>query len=411
MDINRRAFNRSLAFSLAATAGAPLVPPASAATPVKHYGVSKNSDVQAALDALVTWPVIGAVCTVTGTSGLRELASGRRSSALPAPARPHSVARIASVTKTMTATVAFQEIERGALRLDSTIGEVLPNLWPGRETVTLEQLLNHTSGMPDAVGPLMEHRPMWDLPLSHVRDVIARPYATNELVEIARQEPWWFDPGTDWGYSNTGYMVIQLMIEAVTGRPLSRLIRDRVFKPARMHRGRLEEGTLVRGAEMEETAMRPGETMRLRTVDQSIFAGAAAVIATAGDVVRFYQALMRGRLVSQSSVNTMITPVGAARQALYGYGIFTVPDPAHPEKSLYGHDGSGFGSTSLALTSRDGARAMALTYIGRPYWGEGSAQVWDRQAEVIDAAFAQSGNTHMDTPSPGVTAMGGGRIG
>lgn len=388
MTLSRRTFARGLATGAAALALPAAVAAPAAAAPSGGRPATAGDPVQAALDALASSPVVGAVCAVARGGAVREYASGRRSAASPAPARPHSVARVASVTKAMTATVAFQEIERGTLRLDSTIGEVLPGLWPGREGVTLGQLLNHTSGMPDAVWVLMDHQSLWDLPLTHVRDVVARHYAPRELVELARRDDWWFEPGTDWGYSNTGYVVAQLMVEAVTGRPLSRLIRERVFRPAGMHRARLEEGTLVRGAEMEDAAVRPGQTQRMEALDQSIFAGAAAVIATAGDVVRFYQALMQGRLVGQDSVEAMITPVGSAVPAAYGYGIFSVPDPARPGQLLHGHDGGGFGSASLALASRDGSRAMAFTFVGRPYWEAGSAQVWERQLGVMRAAFA-----------------------
>lgn len=386
MHPSRRTVTQGLAAGLAGLA-LPAALAESALAASRTAGADADI-LQRSLDALVAWPVVGAVCAVASPAGRLELAAGRRSAATPAPARPQSVARVASVTKAMTATLAFQEIERGTLRLDSTIGEVLPGLWPGREEVTLGQLLNHTSGMPDAVWVIMEHLGLWDLPLTHVRDVVSRPYTTLELVELAKQDGWWFEPGTDWGYSNTGYVVAQLMVEAVTGRPLSRLIRERVFRPAGMHRARLEEGTLVRGAEMEDAAVRPAETMRLEVIDQSVFAGAAAVIATAGDVVRFYQALLQGRLVSQASVDAMITPVGAAAPYGYGYGIFQMPDPAVPGGTLYGHDGGGFGSASLALASRDGSRAMAFTFVGRPYWAEGAAQVWERQTAVLRAAFA-----------------------
>lgn len=387
MHPSRRTVTQGLAASVAALALPTAFSTAAAAAPGRSPKGLDATALQAALDGLVTWPVVGAVCAAVSPAGRLELASGRRGLDSNAPARPSSLVRVASVTKAMTATVAFQEIERGTLRLDSTIGQVLPGLWPGREDITLGQLLNHTSGMPDAIWVLLQYRSLWDLPLEDVADMISRHYTPRELVEIAKQDTWWFEPGTDWGYSNTGYVVAQMMIEAVTGRPLSRLIRERVFKPAGMHRARLEEGTLVRGAEMEDAAVRPDEALAFETLDQSVFAGAAAVIATAGDIVDFYRALMQGRLVSQASVDRMITPVGSAQQAGYGYGIFSVADPANPGRRLYGHDGGGFGSISLALASRDGSRAMAYTFIGRPYWGEGDDAVWTRQTALMRAAL------------------------
>lgn len=370
MGTSRRQFTTLLAAGVAG-----LAIPAGGAAPAlaaRPSGLDEGR-IQAALDALVAWPVVGAVCSVVGPAGRFDTAAGRRSLTSEAPARPSSVARIASVTKAMTATAAFQQIERGRLSLDSTLGEVLPGLWPGREAVTLGQLLNHTSGMPDAVWVLMQRLALWDIPFDLLQQVISRQYSLPDLVDLAKEDGWWFEPGANWGYSNTGYVVAQMMIEQAAGRPLSRVLRDDVFRPAGMRRARLEEGAVVRGAEMQDTAVRPDSHRSLDPVNQSIFAGAAAVNGTSEDVTNFYQALMQGRLVGQDSVDAMTTPVGAAAQAAYGYGLFAIPDPSpeHQGETLWGHDGGGFGSISLAAASRDGARAFATTYVGRPYWQAG----------------------------------------
>ena len=394
MRPTRRQFAQGMAAGLAGLALPSAVASSAVAAPQgpnprSGRGLDERA-IQDALDAVVQWPAVGAVCSVVGPDGRFDTASGTRGLHANAPARANSVARIASVTKGMVATVALQEVEHGTLSLDSTIGDVLPGLWPDIEDrVTLSMLLNHTSGMPDAIWVIMRGQSLFELDFDELADVVSRSYGQRELVELAKQADWWFEPGTDYGYSNTGYVVVEMMVEAVTGRRMPELIRDRVFRPAGMHRTRLEHGTLVRGAEMQDAAVRPREGKALETIDQSIFASAAAVNTTAADVTRFYQALMRGELVSQQTVDLMVTPVGPAAQAGYGYGLFLVADPApeHAGEVLVGHDGAGFGSVSLALCSRDGERAFAFTYIGRPYWQEGWDEVFAKELALMRTAF------------------------
>ncbi len=394
MSPTRRQFAQGMTAGLAGLVLPATVSSSAAAVP---RGPNPNSGrglderaIQDALDAVVQWPAVGAVCSVVGPAGRFDTASGTRGLHANAPAKANSVARIASVTKGMVATVAMQEVERSTLSLDSTLGEVLPGLWPEHEDkVTLSMLLNHTSGVPDAIGVIMRGQSLFDLDLDELAEVVSRHYGQRELVELAEQAGWWFEPGTDYRYSNTGYVVVEMMVEAVTGRHMPELIRDRVFRPAGMHRTRLEDGSIVRGAEMQDAAVRPIEAKALETIDQSIFASAAAVNTTAADVTRFYQALMRGQLVSHESVDAMITPVGPATEAGYGYGLFLVPDPSpeHADEVLVGHDGAGFGSVSLALCSRDGERAFAFTYIGRPYWEAGWDQVYAKELDLMRTAF------------------------
>lgn len=414
MRPTRRQFAQGMAAGLAG-----LVLPASAAPsalaapkgPDPRFGRGLDERaIQEALDAVVQWPAVGAVCSVVGPAGRFDTASGTRGLDANAPAKAQSVARIASVTKGMVATVAMQEVERGTLSLDTTVGEVLPGLWPEYEDrVTLSMLMNHTSGMPDAIWVVMRGQSLFELDLDELAAVVSRHYGQRELVALAKQDSWWFEPGADHGYSNTGYVVLEMMVEAVTGRRMPELIRDRVFRPAGMHRTRLEDGTLVRGAEMQDAAVRPHEAKALETIDQSIFASAAAVNTTAADVTRFYQALMRGQLVSQQTVDLMVTPVGPAARAGYGYGLFLVADPSpeHAGEFLVGHDGAGFGSVSLALCSRDGERAFAFTYIGRPYWQDGWDRVFARELELMRTAFvvnAADAPASRDRPVRGSSA-------
>ena len=102
---------------------------------------------------------------------------------------------------------------------------------------------------------------------------------------------------------------------------------------------------------------------------------------------------MYKRQLSKRSVDQMITPVGAAKQANYGYGVMVIDDVfTGSGGKLYGHDGGGFGSTAMSLSNRDGWRRMAYMMTGRPWHQEGFEQLQEGQFKVMDACFAVSTN-------------------
>ena len=388
MHPTRRLFSTLAAGALAGAALGPTPGGAASAAP-RRRGLDERA-IQDAVNLLALAAGDRGGRPVVGLMGPFATAAGRRSLAFNAPAGPQDRARVASITKAMISTLVFQEIEAGTWTLETTIEEVRPGLWPGRGEVTLGQLLNHTSGMPDAIWVLMEGLALWDIPTEMLVRVIGTHYTHEELIALAQQAGWWFEPGTDFGYSNTGYVVLSELLETVTGTPIGDLVRRRIFQPARMTSARLEDSSLVRGAILEDyAAYADGRYARLRTIDQSVFSGAGGVYATATDITNFYGALMTGRLISQDSVDTMITPTGPAAQWGYAYGIFLWPDPCpdHAGEFLYGHDGGGFGSLSIALSSRDGSRRMAGTLVGRPYWIEGAMEVWGRIENLVNVSM------------------------
>ena len=125
----------------------------------------------------------------------------------PVPAlRPAAQFRIGSITKTFVATVVLQLVGEGRLTLDEPVARRLPGLLANGHQITVRQLLNHTSGLPnysddpDLFAGIVQNR-IWD---------------PRELVALAERHPQLFAPGSAWRYSNTNYIVAGLLIEAVT---------------------------------------------------------------------------------------------------------------------------------------------------------------------------------------------------
>lgn len=357
---------------LAGSAAAGLTVPfaTSTAQAKPHRAAFDTSEIDRSLNALIPAGAVGATVSVVGPGGTHVNAAGRRD-VHKGKALPQDRARVASVTKTMVAVLVMQRIEAGQWSLRTTIDQVVPGLYPGHGNVTVAQLMNHTSGMPDGVAVLFNDAVEKDPTGALLTSVASRYYSPRELVGMSRRLPWDFEPGTNWEYSNTGYVVLSIMLEEATGVPLPDLIRNRVFKPAGMHHSRLEETPLMRGRYLVPYGYFSNGLVGFPDVDPSIFSGAGAVYATMEDVTSFTGALMTGRLLPQELVDVMVTPVGPARVARYGYGVMQVFGPCAgadgtPEK-LYGHTGSEFGTFTFSFSTRDGSRRAAVAWTGRPY--------------------------------------------
>lgn len=149
-----------------------------------------------------------------GTSGVADIRTARR-------VRPDDAFRAGSVTKAFVATAVLQLWSRGLVDLDEPIGRHLPGLLPAESArITVAQLLNHTSGLPD-------HR---DLPDVSTPEAVLRHrfdrWTPEELVRTVTFDPLKFRPGSKQEYRGINYVLLALLVEAVTGRPYDEVIRS-----------------------------------------------------------------------------------------------------------------------------------------------------------------------------------------
>jgi D-alanyl-D-alanine carboxypeptidase len=153
----------------------------------------------------------------------------------PLGARKHM--RIASVAKAFSGAVALTMVDQGVLSLDDTIGELLPDLPPAWHPMTLRQLLQHTSGMPDYTQAPGFADALADSPKA------APP--PGELLGYAAGVPLNFTPGTGYEYSNSENIAVGMMVEAVTGASYEHAIRAKVSTPLGLRRTRMPQGILI----------------------------------------------------------------------------------------------------------------------------------------------------------------------
>jgi CubicO group peptidase (beta-lactamase class C family) len=160
------------------------------------------------------------IAIVRGGRLVYAKAYGKASEAIPA-ATPDLPYQIASISKQFTAAAMLLLEDEGKLSLDDHVSKYLPGI-SGGDTITLRQLLDHTSGLRD----------YW--PHDYSPANMAKPTTPQGIVDRWAKQPLDFEPGTQWQYSNTGYVVAGMIIEKVSGQPLLTFLRQRIFQPLGM---------------------------------------------------------------------------------------------------------------------------------------------------------------------------------
>ena len=322
-------------------------------------GTGRN-ELDSALDEVVTAGVPGIIVRVqdahraahTYTAGVDTLATG---TAL----RPTAQFRIGSVTKTFVATIVLQLVGEGRLKLDEPVARRLPGLLANGGRITVRQLLNHTSGLPDyASDP--------ELFAGIVKNRIWQP---RELVALAQKHPQLFAPGSAFGYSNTNYIVAGLLIEAVAGRPLARELDRRIFTPLDLDHTSFPVGNApLRGyyahgyVSTEAIPTADGERLDVTGYNPSHAWAAGAIVSNAADLSTFYRALMSGRLIGPSLLREMKKtvaqdPTDPNSTFRYGLGLQRVRDACGVN---WGHDGAIYGYRDMAYWNANTGRTVVI---------------------------------------------------
>jgi D-alanyl-D-alanine carboxypeptidase len=174
----------------------------------------------------------------------------------------------------------------------------------------VRQLLNHTSGIPSytGIGPAWQRR--WGEEMN-----------PDTLVALTANMPMWFAPGTSWRYDNSGYVVLGMLIEKITGHAWGTDIAERFSKPLGLDDTRdcLATPIVPRRAHGYEVSGNAWINTPYLAMSQPYSAG--AMCSTVGDLTKWNRALNTGRVVSAASYALMTTPAGAAASSHYGFGL------------------------------------------------------------------------------------------
>jgi CubicO group peptidase (beta-lactamase class C family) len=212
--------------------------------------------------------------------------------------------RIGSLTKQFTAAAILLLQQDGKLTVRDPVGRYLPDAPPAWKSITLAQLLGHTSGIPDLTHD--PSFPVWS----------QKPRTWPEVLARFRDRPLDFAPGARFEYSSSNYELLGKIIEAVSGKSYGDFLRERIFDPLGMRDSGLDrDGLVLRRRAQGYVARRGGGLEKAEYGSLSVPWSAGAIYSTSEDLLRWEQGLFGGRLLSAASLQQMTTP------ALGGYGM------------------------------------------------------------------------------------------
>lgn len=319
-----------------------------------------------------------AVLVMRGDNVLYRGARGEADVTGDVPLAPGDRFRIGSVTKQFAAVGLLTLVEAGQVALDDPLSKYLPD-YPGGDKVTIEQLLNHTSGI----------RSYTDIP-GVMDGPIQRDLSTAQMLDYFKDEPADFAPGEAWRYNNSGYVLVGAVIEAASGQPWHQYLKETLFVPLGLDDTGYGADPAVVARQVKGYNTSGGEPAPAQALSMTQPHAAGALVSTVDDLARWNRALHEGKVLKPETYARMITPVGKAAEIApgygYGFGIETTSVRGAPSLE---HSGGipGFSAQlsylqgpditvavlqnnetpAPAQDSRSLARRLAAAALGEPY--------------------------------------------
>ena len=333
---------------------------AASAAPSKGEAESLKSRAQGLVDA--GYPA--ALAAVTDSKGESAGVAVGKGSLETGQAPPlDGEVRIGSNTKTFVAVVVMQMVQEGKVGLDEPIETYLPGLIKGEgidaSKITVRQLLQHTSGLPEYTDTVPGRSDIFQ-----IKDHYAQP---RDLLDTALSKPAAFEPGTQWAYTNTNYVVLGMLIERVSQRPVGEQIDQRIIKKLGLSHtyfpapgDRSIKGTHPQGYHLSAE----GKLEDITEMDPAWGWAAGAMVSTPSELNTFFQAVFDGRLLTQASIDEMKKSVDASSRFGPGvvYGLGLIGTPLSCGGTSWGHGGTIHGYQTNDAVGPDGtAVTIAVT--------------------------------------------------
>ena len=318
---------------------------------------TRAAALQEDVDALVAAGVPGAILVVRNRDHTVRLTGGLGDVGKKTPMDARNHFKIASLTKSYTATVVLQLVAEGKLHLTDSIERWLPGLVPNGEHITLRQLLNHVSGVAD-----FESDPRYLKP--YLSGNLGFYWAPRQLVKMAVSHPPLFAPGVTkhTSYSNTNYVLLGLVVEAATRRSIGSELARRIFRPLHLDDSSYPtkpglprpyaHGYMVVGKRLTDvTGLSP-----------SLSPASGGIVSTADDLLDFYRGLLSGRLLPADLLKEMKTTITEGTHVdipgqRYGLGLELFPTYCG---NALGHNGIIAGYMTFAYSNGEGSRQALL---------------------------------------------------
>ena len=278
--------------------------------------------------------------TWSGTSGTSDL--GRNH-----PMQPDDILRIGSVTKSFTAVITLKLVETGQLSLQDALAQWFPEI-PGAQSITIRNLLNHTSGIEEII------------PKGMMKSIIPNTvWQQDDLMKLIASSPLKFSPGSQWEYSNSNYILLGLIAEKITGKSMLQLYHQEIIDPLSLKHTSFipfepAPAALITGYDRDLSHF-PGmlDITPANTSWATLAYSSGAMVSTAEDLGTFVNHLMAGDLLSMPMMKEMTSFVdsvnpGFPAQNGYGLGLMRLTVGEH---ELVGHVGQFMGFSTIAMFS------------------------------------------------------------
>ena len=333
-----------------------------------------EAELASRLDAVVreAYPAGGpgaSVIVQRGGETLLEAGYGLANLELDVPLTKDSVFRLGSITKQFTGVAILTLVEADALTLDDSVDELLPR-FEIDPRITISQLLAHTSGL----------KSYTDVPefMGRVREEVT----PDEMLELILGLPVEFEPGERWMYSNSGYFVLGVVIEELSGIGYAEYLQRELFEPAGMLHTRYgSEVPIIPARASGYSRDERGEWRNSAFLSMSIPYAAGSLLSTVGDLLRWNTAVLDGTLLGADSTERAFTPFELDDGSSTGYGCgWMIADDAG--RLVVRHNGGIFGFSTFAVSyPEDGVYVAVLCNAEVP--DVGPQQVAEQLAGLV----------------------------
>ncbi|HEX4024173.1 MAG TPA: serine hydrolase domain-containing protein [Steroidobacteraceae bacterium] len=270
-------------------------PAAAVHAPVSRADVAR---MQQSIERLVSQGhFMGSVLVAQGVRVLLDRGYGSADLELDVPDTPRTKFLLGSVTKQFTVAAILLLQQRGRLKISDPIKDYLIDAPPAWDSITIFDLLTHTSGIPS-----YSNLPDFD-------STKALPASPQQLLDRFRDQPLQFAPGTAWRYSNSGYALLGYLIERISGQSYAQFIQRNIFDPLGMKdSGYGSNAAIIPRRARGYTPGPDGAPVNADYIDMSVPYAAGGLYSTTADLLRWEQGLYGGKLLSAASLQQMTTP-------------------------------------------------------------------------------------------------------
>lgn len=307
------------------------------------------------------------------------------------PVTPDTVFRAGSIQKQFTAAAVLLLAERGKLSLDDSLAKYFPDI-PQSQAASIRQLLNHTAGLhnlSDGAGADPQVLRQLRLGLSQA-EILELIKSLNPLYDFA--------PGTAFHYSNTGYMLAGMIVEKVSGQSLRDFLQANIFSKHGMASTAVDNDHDIvphRAQGYDRAPGRPGAFQHTAFFSMHAAQWSGGLRTTVGDLLRWQQALLSGRVIGQKLLREMTSPArlrdgrrtsegvwppGERARGDYGYGLYFLEIAGH-KQIIHGGGVNGFGA--VASTSVDDQLSFVVLTNTTEGLSSPDGEVWIKIAQAL----------------------------